>query len=236
MQKCFLLISTIIISFLGCKESNSSQLEKEVLVLSECEHGKIEAINDIKEDDLGLYFYGLPNPEFNTWVRLISKEYNLSKKGGGDVVDQKGECYNIIMREHIKQIYGKNAFKRIQYKLDSLYDMGKGDRDASFQGGEAELMKYLYCNINEDYFSDTSEDSPILVVQFIISREGVVQNIKIVFSNDRAKSNKKYSNIVFELIEKMPNRTPSRVNNQNGEILYTIPIKFYKEKKIEYCS
>ena len=109
-----------------------------------CQEGKVEAQHDIDNGELGYYFYGLPNPRFNTFVRVASKEFNLRIKGGGDIVDKAGECYNGLIEKEIERLYGKDAFKEIDLKVASMQTMGLIDRDAQFPEGEEKLNQYIY--------------------------------------------------------------------------------------------
>ena len=71
-----------------------------------CERGEEEARQDMINGDLGYYFFGDPNPRFNTWMRTIIKEYGLVVKGGGGILFVEGTCYNDVMRKNIEEKYG----------------------------------------------------------------------------------------------------------------------------------
>lgn len=238
---------TIIIlsSLIGCNESKSQNgkgSEQEMgkieikNIENDCEIGKEEAEIDFHKNDLGLYFYGLPNPRFNTWVRLMKQEYSLKVKGGSDIIDKKGDCYNQVMRKRIKEKFGENAFERIETKLDSLYNLGLGDKEPEFVGGEPELTKYIYCNIEDELLSD-NENVPIVVIQILIRESGEVENKGIVFQNKFAKQSEKYEQRAVQIIEQMPNWIPAIENEKKVDFgVYRIPIKFEKERKKENCG
>jgi hypothetical protein len=230
------LILLFLISFFGCQESNSQIKVIDNIPNDECEQGKIDAEIDIKKNNLGLYFYGHPNPRFNTWLRLISEEYKLSIKGGGDIVEEKGECYNQVMNEKIKEKFGKDAFERVEIKLDSLYEIGLGDREPIFEGGDSKLMNYLYCNLDNELISNNEEEIPIIVVQILIDKEGVVHKQKILFKNKFAKSDNKYEKNVIQIIDNMPNWIPGIENKKRIDFRYNLPIKFGQKIKKEHCG
>lgn len=242
MKSSLSIIILSLISVFGCIESKSQNGKNDIsskenfLVKTDCEIGKKEAEIDINNNDLGFYFYGLQNPKFNTWVRLMREEYGLKVKGGGDIIDEEGECYNQVMREKIKEKFGKDAFERIENKLDSLYELGLGDREPEFVGGQSELMKYIYCNI-EDKLLVEKKDIPIIVIQIIIVKDGMVINKGIVYKNKFAKENDKYKAKAIELIEQMPSWMPAIENLKAVDSgIYSIPIKFEKEMKNKICG
>ncbi len=232
-------------SFIGCNESKSQnekgsgkEIEKIGIrnVENDCESGKRDAEKDFQNNELGLYFYGLPNPRFNTWVRLMKQEYNLKVKGGGDIIDEEGDCYNQVMREKIREKFGKDAFERVEMKLDSLYDLGLGDKEPEFVGGESELTKYIYCNIGDELLAD-DEIIPVIVIQILIKKNGEVQNKGIVFQNKFARESEKYEQKAIQIIEQMPNWIPAIENEKRVDFgVYSIPIKFEKERKKENCG
>ena len=234
----------ILLIMLGtCQDTNSGDKDEpqfenspREFVDNDCEIGKTEAEMDFEKDSLGWYFYGLPNPRFNTWSRIISEEYDLQRKGGGDVITRRGECYNEQMKIKIKEKFGMNAFDRISNKVDSLYSIGQGDRDAEFVGGDSSLMKYIYCRIGNQLFSENDDSAARIIVQFRINREGDHGNFKIMYENEEAKSNPEYKNEVIQIMQGMPKWTPGIVNGIKQEFQYNLPIKFDISTKNEYCG
>lgn len=235
----------VLIIVLGCnnsKSENKNQFEHQITdreersAINECEEGKVQAEKDISKDSLGLYFYGLPKPRFNTWVRLIRTEYDLQMKGGGDIIEVKGACYNEVMHEEIKRKFGKDAFDRIESKVDSLYRIGQGDREPEFTGRDSALMKYIYCGLEEELLSDDEDMTPLIVIQFSIDKEGNIRNPEIMFENESAKSDSKYKNKAIELINRMPKWIPGVENTETKEFRYSLPIKFGIGVKKENCG
>lgn len=240
-----LIIITILTSLIGCDKSktqnektSTNKIDKVKIrnIENDCERGKQDAEKDYRNNDLGFYFYGLPNPKFNTWVRLMIQEYNIKVKGGGDLIDKEGNCYNQVIRERIKEKFGKNAFERIDIKLDSLYNLGLGDKEPEFVGGEYELSKYIYCNIEDELLSD-NENIPIVTVQILIKKSGEVQNKGIVFHNKFAEKSVKFRQKAIQIIEQMPNWIPAIENERKVDFgIYYISIKFEKKRKKENCT
>lgn len=237
------LIPLILISLFACNgpgfQNNDRSEEKgtEIEIINdECTEGKKDADSDFNSDDLGFYFYGLPNPRFNNWIRLMREEYKLKIKGGGDIIEERGDCYNQLMREKIKEKFGEDAFRRIDKKLDDLYEEGLGDREPEFVGGESELAKYIYCNIEDDLLTE-SDNIPVVVMELLIGKNGKVQNKGVVFINSSAKKNDKYENEAIRLIEQMPNWISAIENKREIDFVrYRMPIRFEKEMKRKSCG
>jgi len=216
-------------------ENNKENLERHE-AKSGCERGKSDAEQDFMNDDLGYYFYGLPNPRFNTWMRLIREAYDLKVKGGGCIIEEEGACYNQVMREKLKEKFGNYAFERIERKVDSLYQIGLGDKEAKFGVGDSELLKYIYCNLEDHLLSSDKMEVPIVVIQISISEEGKVDNQQILFRNKFAEQDGRYENKAIELIKSMPDWVPAIENRKKVRSGYNIPIRFAKEMKNKNCN
>jgi hypothetical protein len=234
----------LLLSVFSCQKIQKSKQfeEQQRIVISqntedgnECEKGKEEAMNDFQKDDFGLYFYGLPNPRFNNWVRLMREEYKLKVRGGGDIIDVEGDCYNKIMNQKIKEKFGKNAFKRIEEKLDSLYEIGLGDRNAEFQGGEEEFLKYIYCNLKDDLFHK-EDDIPLIAVKIIIDESGMVQEIEVKLRKYIAEDDTKFEANVIGVLKNMPKWIPAIKNKSPIKYGFIMPIRFDKKMKEKNCD
>ena len=232
------------ILFYGCNNTNAPQNLSQIIdsISFEevgdtiaCRKGIEDAVKDYQAGELGLYFYGLPNPEFNTWVRLMIEEYGLKLKGGGDIVEPEGKCYNKVMYELIEQKYGKNAFERIDTKLDSLYKLGLGDRDVKYKGGDEGLMKYIYCNLSDSLLEEDNE-APLVVVSLVIDEQGKIEESEILFRRNVEQDEALYDEEVEQLVEKMPPWIPAIQNTTAIKQRYTVPIKFSRKSKKNNCG
>ncbi|KAA3633005.1 MAG: hypothetical protein DWQ02_13880 [Bacteroidetes bacterium] len=234
--KIFLMLCLLIFGFISCYPQNEVK-KPEIKPDSEtCKEGTIEALNDLKSGELGLYIYGLPSPRFNTWVRLVAEEYDLKINRRGCIVEEKGICYNQIMKEKIREMYGQDAFTRIDQKLDSLYNLGLGDREPSFKGGDSSYLKYVYCQIEDNLLSDTRKNSPLIITQILINETGKIESFEILFINEIAKQNENYEKTVIQLMENMPDWNPAIENKKGVKSLYRLPFRFQKSKKVAICQ
>jgi hypothetical protein len=236
----FLLLIFLFFSY--CQESNAqvvgnSQVKLETNhVLNNCEKGTLQAIKDSNKGELGMYFYGLPSPRFNTWVRLMKAEYGIKVKGGGDIVNEEGVCYNQIMREKVIDVFGKDAFLRIDHMLDSLYEIGQGDRLSEFKGGNSALLKFIYCSVNDEMLVVGNEKVPLIIAQFSINEAGKVEECQILFKNQFARNREKLGEVTMDILKKMPLWVPAVENKKTVRSWYRIPIRFQKEIKTRWCE
>jgi len=200
-----------------------------------CEKGKLDAIKDFENGQLGYYFFGHPNPEFNTWVRTIKEEYDITTKGGGDIIFEEGECYNEIMETKLKAKYGEHVFERINQKVDSLYEIGLGDRNAEYTGGQGALLKHIYCNLKDDLFKEENQKL-IIIAQLIINEQGKTIIDTLRLRNISEEEILIYKSEVNKLIDRMPKWIPAIQNKKEIKNKYTIPIKFSKQEKLKNCG
>jgi len=236
-QILFLLLTSTV-SCQNVKNTDSVSSKKSVSSTSQidnCEKGKLNAIKDFENDQLGYYFFGHPNPKFNTWVRTIKEEYDLTTKGGGDIIFEEGECYNEIIETKLKAKYGEHVFERINQKVDSLYKIGLGDRNAEFKGGQDELLKHIYCNIKEGLLKEESQKMTI-IAQLIINEKGKTKIDTLRLRNISENETSIYKSEVKELIDKMPNWIPAIQNKEKIKNSYIIPIRFSKQAKLKNCT
>lgn len=240
--KIYLIVALMLITC-GCNSPDAPQnlaplIEsisfEEVGDSTACRRGVEDAVRDYQTGDLGLYFYGLPTPNFNTWVRVMREEYGLKIKGGGDISEAEGKCYNMLMYELIKLKFGEDALVKIDSKVDSLYKTGLGDRDVAFKGGEERLKQYIYCNIPDTLLKEDRE-APFVVVSFLFDEQGKVQESEILFRQN-IKDEALYDKQVEQLVENMPQWLPAIQNKVAVKQRFNVPIRFSRKIKKNNCG
>ena len=234
----FILLLTTTVSCKNLEKRNSVNSKKSANSTSQsdnCEKGRLDAIKDFENGNLGYYFFGHPNPEFNTWVRTIKEQYHITTKGGGDIIFEEGKCYNKIMETRLKTKYGEHVFKRISQKVDSLYQIGLGDRNAEYTGGQDALLKHIYCNLKDHLFKEENQ-KVVIIAQLIIDEKGKTKVDTLKLRNISEEKTLIYKSEVNKLIDKMPDWIPAIQNKKKTKNKYTIPIKFSKQEKLKNCG
>lgn len=210
------LIYILILSLLNCQNSPQSQSSD-----TECEKGVQAAKEDIQAKKLGLYFFGLPTPRFNTRVRLLTETYGIRNKGGGDIITQEGKCYNEVMKLQIEKKFGESFFRALDEKVDSLYSKNLGDREASFPGGRHAIDSILACNLNFFNVKGSDNTKPLVYVQFLVGSDGAVKDVGI-----RKGFNAKFDNEALRVIGMMKGWIPAIENAKPVDSRVILQVRF----------
>lgn len=168
------LILVVAVVLGSCSRSDRMQSLSGSSDSTQCIKGRQEANADIRKNVLARYYFGLPTDKFQMYLRILKDEYGIEVKGGGDLVDDFGTCYNEIMDEQVKKKLGLNFFSNVQAKIDSLYSAGKGDHEVFYPGGVQALETFLACNVK---IPGTKREKQKVYVDLQIDTIGKVQSV-----------------------------------------------------------
>ena len=90
-----------------------------------------------------------------------------------------------------------------------------------FPGGEAALMKYIESHINYPPLAAQNNVQGIVVVQFVVNKDGSIGEVKVVRSVDKDLDKE-----AIRVIKTLPKFTPGRQNGQVVSVWYTLPVSF----------
>lgn len=91
-----------------------------------------------------------------------------------------------------------------------------------YPGGEAELMRYVYDNLRYPEKAKENNIQGRVVVQFVITKTGDIEDIKVV----RSKS-PELDQGAIRIIKSIPNKfIPGKINGKDADWRYTLPITF----------
>jgi len=90
-----------------------------------------------------------------------------------------------------------------------------------FLGGEKELMDYLSKNLKYPVISIENNKQGVVVLRFVIDKEGNVTDINVVRSLD-AHCDKE----AVRVVKSMPRWTPGRQNGVAVAVYLTLPVRF----------
>ena len=95
------------------------------------------------------------------------------------------------------------------------------EQKPSFPGGEEAMYKWLSDHIN--YPPAASEDGVQgrVVVEFVVSKTGSIENVKVVRGRHQALDKE-----AIRVIKAMPKWIPGRNNGQPVKVTYTLPVTF----------
>jgi hypothetical protein len=196
--------------------------------VDECQSGTDSAKVDFSNGILRIYIFGLSNSF--TYGKLLKDQYGIDVIYGGDIVDERWNCYSIFMNEKIKEKFGNDIFDKVAKKSQQLDSAGKGDRQSEFPGGQMELMKFVYCNLDLTKVNYSKNETGKVYLQFEIDTIGLPINIKVMKS-----PNLDYSEEAIRIINLMPNWITATHNGKPIKEKWNLPIVFDNEWIEKYC-
>ncbi|OWY25482.1 hypothetical protein C7N43_36880 [Sphingobacteriales bacterium UPWRP_1] len=194
----------------------------------ECQIGTDSAKADYSKGILRTYVFGLTNSF--TFGKLLKDEYGIEAVYWSCIVDEQWDCYSKFMDEKIKTKYGDDIFEKVAKKSQQLDSLGKGDRQSAFPGGEMELMKFVYCNLNLDKANYSENKKGRVYLQFAIDTTGRPVDIKVMKT-----PNEDYSQEAIRIINLMPNWTTATQNGKTIKQQWNLPIVFDNVWKQKHC-
>lgn len=90
-----------------------------------------------------------------------------------------------------------------------------------FPGGDAELYKFISNNLNYPAMAIENNVQGRVVVQFVVTKDGSIGNVKVVRSVDRDLDNE-----AIRVCKKLPKFIPGKQNGQPVNVWYTLPVTF----------
>lgn len=138
------------------------------------------------------------NSVMSTFTQAGSDDINLIKEHKEEVVQEKP-------REEKKK---EEVFTHVE-------QMPK------FPGGDAELYKFISNNLNYPAMAIENNVQGRVVVQFVVTKDGSIGNVKVVRSVDRDLDNE-----AIRVCKKLPKFIPGKQNGQPVSVWYTLPVTF----------
>jgi len=94
-----------------------------------------------------------------------------------------------------------------------------------FPGGQNEMFKFLAQNVKYPVEAQQKNVSGLVIVQFIVSKTGVINNIKVLRGIDPSCDNE-----AIRVVKAMPEWIPGKQKGINVNVKYTLPIRFALDK------
>ena len=138
------------------------------------------------------------NSVMSTFTQAGSDDINLIKEHKEEVVREKP-------REEKKK---EEVFTHVE-------------QQTKFPGGDAELYKFISNNLNYPAMAIENNVQGRVVVQFVVTKDGSIGNVKVVRSVDRDLDNE-----AIRVCKKLPKFIPGKQNGQPVNVWYTLPVTF----------
>lgn len=194
----------------------------------ECQIGIDSAKSDYSKGILRTYIFGLTNTF--TFGKLLKDEYGIEVVYWGCIVEEKWDCYSKFMDEKIRAKFGDDIFEKASKKSHQIDSAGNGDRQSEFPGGEMELMKFVYCNLDLTKANYSESKKGRVYLQFAIDSTGRPVDIKVMKT-----PNEDYSKEAIRLVNLMPNWTSATQNGKTIKQQWNLPIVFDNDWKEKHC-
>ena len=129
----------------------------------------------------------------------------------------KGTDDRNVIREHKEEVIveKKEEVKEPEKVFTAVEQMPQ------FPGGDAELYKFISQNLNYPAMAIENGVQGKVIVQFVVTKDGSIGNVKVVRSVDRDLDNE-----AIRVCKKLPKFIPGKQNGQPVNVWYTLPVTF----------
>ena len=122
-----------------------------------------------------------------------------------------------LIKEHKKEVVQEKP--REEKKKEEVFT--HVEQMPKFPGGDAELYKFISNNLNYPAMAIENNVQGRVVVQFVVTKDGSIGNVKVVRSVDRDLDNE-----AIRVCKKLPKFIPGKQNGQPVNVWYTLPVTF----------
>ncbi len=122
-----------------------------------------------------------------------------------------------LIKEHKEEVFQEKP--REEKKKEEVFT--HVEQMPKFPGGDAELYKFISNNLNYPAMAIENNVQGRVVVQFVVTKDGSIGNVKVVRSVDRDLDNE-----AIRVCKKLPKFIPGKQNGQPVNVWYTLPVTF----------
>lgn len=186
---------------------------------TDCYKAKLNAQTDFEKGNY--LFHSLEfQPTENTYLFLLSKDYNIQWR----FIDQDSldyyDCYDSALTVNLKKKYGDDFLNNARTKADSLERTENWRKEPEFPGGNAAMFKFIKERLIIEE-SDLGERIQIKIfISFTINEQGKLEDIKVMKGISEKVDNK-----VVQIFKEMPNWSPAYLYGKPTRMRYSVPIK-----------
>lgn len=138
---------------------------------------------------------------------------NEAAVGAVDITEGTNDLNKVIIKEEV--------IAAPKVEEEQPVSIAMVEQKPEFQGGEAEMYKWLSSNIV--YPSAASEEGVQgrVVVEFVVGKDGSISNVHVVRPRHPALDKE-----AVRVVKAMPKWIPGRNNGQPVKVTYTLPVTF----------
>lgn len=104
---------------------------------------------------------------------------------------------------------------------EKVYNIAMVEQKPEFPGGDAAMYKWLGDHINYPAAAAEEGVSGRVVVEFVVSKTGAIENVKVLRGRHPALDKE-----ALRVVKSMPKWQPGRNNGQPVKVTYTLPVTF----------
>lgn len=195
-------------------EQPEEEEEEEVIIeIEEPETPREEIVNQQKMTEIAI----VDDNEVKDEDAVKSQsdlEQNTAIAGALDF-DEGTDDISKITEQKVEIIQEKPVEKKAEKVFTHVEQMPQ------FPGGDAELYKFISNNLNYPAMAIENNVQGRVIVQFVVTADGSIGNVKVVRSVDRDLDNE-----AMRVCKKLPKFIPGKQNGQPVNVWYTLPVTF----------
>lgn len=149
-----------------------------------------------------------------TNIQIVDPRREVLEEIGPEVFYSQPVDNGSVVREQIQ-------IRRSEESADNNEIFVAVEQQASFPGGQAEMMKFLANNIRYPEAAQANNVQGRVVVKFIVERDGSISDVEVVRSVDADLDRE-----AIRVVKKMPRWEPGKNNGVAVRTWFTIPLTF----------
>ncbi|MFV0470851.1 MAG: energy transducer TonB [Paludibacteraceae bacterium] len=188
---------------------------------------------EVKKENQVKQFEAPPPPELKSTIKftapVIKKDEDVTE---ADEIKSQEELTQSKVSISVADVKGTNEETGVDIKTlqDNKVVVAEEPEEKifevvevppSFPGGEAELMKYLHDNIRYPIVAQENNIQGKVTVQFVVGRDGSIQDVKVVRSVDASLDKE-----AVRVIRSMPKWIPGKQGGTAVKVKYYVPVSF----------
>lgn len=195
------------------EEVEEPEEEETIIEIEQPETPPEEILNQQKMTEIAI----VPDEEVKDEDAVKSQselEQNTAIAGSVDFDDGTDDISKIT-EQKVEIIQDKPVEKKAEKVFNHVEQMPQ------FPGGDAELYKFISNNLNYPAMAIENNVQGRVIVQFVVTSDGSVGNVKVARSVDRDLDNE-----AIRVCKKLPKFIPGKQNGQPVNVWYTLPVTF----------
>jgi len=193
---------------------------------------------DVPEENITRQFDAPPPPPLKSSVKFTVMEAKEDDKVAEEEVKTMEELTIAKEQISVADVQGTDDDEGVdistlrehqvvmEAKEEEVFDNAAVEQQASFPGGEAALLTWLGNNLEYPLIAQEMGLSGRVTVQFEVSKDGKVRNIKILKGVDKI-----LDDAAKRTIEKMPQWVPARQGGRAVAVKYVLPVMYKIEQR-----